>query len=190
MRKKRKVSRVMGWLLSLQLSEPGEGVCWAVSMDGASRASSSGVNAAGGKLHVSVWPGGGGVVGAQRCMGSSSEVRASPRHPFRGRADRVHTKVRLQQVITKVASSGTIAAIALSLHNYTCEHKKMATSGNVIRRALMYGMRPPSAFPALPPPPAHSQPQSRAPPKRCSTRPPPCTSTRSPMISKIPSLLT
>jgi hypothetical protein len=32
MRKNRKVSRVMGWLLSLQVSEPGAGVCCAVSM--------------------------------------------------------------------------------------------------------------------------------------------------------------
>lgn len=32
MRKKRKVSSVMGWLLSFQLSDPGEGVCWAVSI--------------------------------------------------------------------------------------------------------------------------------------------------------------
>jgi hypothetical protein len=32
MRKKRNVSRVMGWLLSFQLSDPGAGVCWAVSM--------------------------------------------------------------------------------------------------------------------------------------------------------------
>jgi hypothetical protein len=32
MRKKRKVSRVMGWLLSFQLSEPGAGACCAVSM--------------------------------------------------------------------------------------------------------------------------------------------------------------
>lgn len=32
MRKNRKVSSVMGWLLSLQLSEPGAGVCCAVSM--------------------------------------------------------------------------------------------------------------------------------------------------------------
>jgi hypothetical protein len=32
MRKKRKVSRVMGWLLSFQLSDPGAGVCWADSM--------------------------------------------------------------------------------------------------------------------------------------------------------------
>lgn len=31
-RKKRKVSRVMGWLLSFQLSEPGAGACCAVSM--------------------------------------------------------------------------------------------------------------------------------------------------------------
>lgn len=31
-RKKRKVSSVMGWLLSLQLSEPGAGSCCAVSM--------------------------------------------------------------------------------------------------------------------------------------------------------------
>jgi hypothetical protein len=32
MRKKRKVRRVMGWLLSFQLRDPGAGVCWAVSM--------------------------------------------------------------------------------------------------------------------------------------------------------------
>jgi hypothetical protein len=32
MRKNRKVSSVMGWLLSFQLSEPGAGDCWAVSM--------------------------------------------------------------------------------------------------------------------------------------------------------------
>lgn len=31
-RKKRKVSRVMGWLLSLQLREPGAGSCCAVSI--------------------------------------------------------------------------------------------------------------------------------------------------------------
>ena len=31
-RKKRKVSRVMGWLLSLQLSEPGWGICCALSI--------------------------------------------------------------------------------------------------------------------------------------------------------------
>ena len=31
-RKKRKVSRVIGWLLSLQLSEPGAGSCCAVSI--------------------------------------------------------------------------------------------------------------------------------------------------------------
>jgi hypothetical protein len=32
MRKKRKVRRVMGWLLSFQLRDPGAGVCWAVSI--------------------------------------------------------------------------------------------------------------------------------------------------------------
>jgi hypothetical protein len=32
MRKKRNVRRVMGWLLSFQLSDPGAGVCWAVSI--------------------------------------------------------------------------------------------------------------------------------------------------------------
>jgi hypothetical protein len=32
MRKKRNVRRVMGWLLSFQLRDPGEGVCWAVSI--------------------------------------------------------------------------------------------------------------------------------------------------------------
>jgi hypothetical protein len=32
MRKKRKERRVMGWLLSFQLSEPGAGVCCAGSM--------------------------------------------------------------------------------------------------------------------------------------------------------------
>lgn len=32
MRKNRKVRSVMGWLLSFQLSEPGAGDCWAVSM--------------------------------------------------------------------------------------------------------------------------------------------------------------
>lgn len=32
MRKKRNVRSVMGWLLSFQLSAPGAGVCWAVSM--------------------------------------------------------------------------------------------------------------------------------------------------------------
>lgn len=32
MRKARKVSSVMGWLLSLQLSEPGAGSCCAFSM--------------------------------------------------------------------------------------------------------------------------------------------------------------
>jgi len=34
MRKKRNVSSVMGWLLRRQLSEPGAGVCCAVSMAG------------------------------------------------------------------------------------------------------------------------------------------------------------
>jgi hypothetical protein len=32
MRKKRKVISVIGWLLSLQLNEPGAGACCAVSM--------------------------------------------------------------------------------------------------------------------------------------------------------------
>jgi hypothetical protein len=32
MRKKRKVRRVMGWLLSFQLRDPGVGVCWADSI--------------------------------------------------------------------------------------------------------------------------------------------------------------
>jgi hypothetical protein len=51
MRKKRNVSSVMGWLLSFQLSDPGAGVCWAVSMV-CSRSRRMWCGSFGGELHV------------------------------------------------------------------------------------------------------------------------------------------
>jgi hypothetical protein len=77
MRKKRNVRSVMGWLLSFQLSAPGAGVCWAVSMvcEGGGRRV-GGVN---GELHVA--SGSGTRLGRQVGVWGRelwSQLRASP----------------------------------------------------------------------------------------------------------------